>query len=202
MSAALAYPPPAPSLDGRLMTEPEFLALPDDGVERWLIDGEVREFGTAGEDMTVRNRVHSVTMARIATFLTLWLDTRPDLQGEVLCGEAGVRLESGELVGVDVAYVPPEPADTESSLVTALPVLVAEILSPSDTTERVDEKLDVYRQAGVPVLWLVDPHDRTVTVYRPETAPVLFNETQDLTAEPHLPGFRVRVADLFGRSVS
>ena len=37
-----------------LMTADEFLALPDDGVERWLIHGEVREFG-----MTIRNRWHS-----------------------------------------------------------------------------------------------------------------------------------------------
>jgi Uma2 family endonuclease len=27
----------------KLMTEEEFLALPDDGIERWLVNGELRE---------------------------------------------------------------------------------------------------------------------------------------------------------------
>ena len=44
---------------------------------------------------------------------------------------------------------------------------------------------------------LRDPHDRTVTVYRPGARPETFNDAQELTAEPHLPGFRVEVARLF-----
>src|SRR4026207_2044674 len=85
------------SLHGRKMTEDEFLALPDDGIERWLIDGKVMEFG----EMTKRNRFHSVAMARITKFLDNWLDTRPEMGGEVLCGEAGVCLPGGKVVGVD-----------------------------------------------------------------------------------------------------
>jgi len=46
-------------------------------------------------------------------------------------------------------------------------------------------------------VWLVDPHLRTLTVLRHDADPELFNVTQELTAEPHLPGFRVRVADIF-----
>jgi hypothetical protein len=36
-----------------------------------------------------------------------------------------------------------------------------------------------------------------VTVYRPGTEPELFNVRQELSGEPHLPGFRVPVARLF-----
>jgi Uma2 family endonuclease len=52
-------------------------------------------------------------------------------------------------------------------------------------------------QAGVPLVWIINPHHRTVAIYRPNQAPVLVNVTQELTGEPELPGFRVRVADLF-----
>ncbi len=34
-------------------------------------------------------------------------------------------------------------------------------------------------------------------MYRPGAEPELFNALQELSAEPHLPGFRVPVAQLF-----
>src|SRR5690242_1140644 len=93
----------------RLMTTEEFLALPDDGVERWLIRGELREFpggNLQGKAMTVRNRWHSRVMTRMAKFLDNWLDGQPEPRGSVLCGEAGVRLshDPESVVGVDVVY--------------------------------------------------------------------------------------------------
>mgnify|MGYP000505612067 CR=1 FL=1 len=203
MNAATISPPMAPLVPvtaavlPRRLTEEEFLALPDDGIERWLIDGEVREFG-----MTIRNYFHSHATARVTRFLDTWLDSQPEPLGAIICGEAGVRLSSGRIVGVDVAYVPAGLKVTEESertIVDGVPTLVVEILSPSDTAERVAEKIRTYASALVPLIWRLDPNDKTVTVYQPGKPPVLFNETQELTAEPQLPGFRVKVADLFGR---
>jgi hypothetical protein len=51
------------AIEKKLMTTEEFLALPDDGVERWLINGVVREFG---DIMTRRNRHHGRLTARLA----------------------------------------------------------------------------------------------------------------------------------------
>jgi Uma2 family endonuclease len=180
------------------MTTAELLAMPDDdSVERWLIDGELWEI-----PMTKRNRFHSRIMVRVGKLLDNWLDGQPEPRGAVLCGEAGVRLrqEPDTTVGVDVVYVSAETLaqqTDESTLIEGLPVLVVEILSPSDTQEIIDQKMDTYRGAGVPLIWVIDPHDQTVTVYRPDAAPELVNVNQDLTAEPHLPGFRVSVATLF-----
>lgn len=42
------------------------------------------------------------------------------------------------------------------------PLLAVEVLSPS---ENVDEKVDIYLDAGVTALWIVDPNNRTVLVY-------------------------------------
>jgi Uma2 family endonuclease len=120
----------------------------------------------------------------------------------VPCGEAGVILsrDPDVTVGVDVAYVPADVMTRqtdESTLIDGVPTLLVEILSPIDTQEEIDEKLDGYRRAGVPLVWVIDPHDRTVLVYRPGQPPELFNQTQALTADPHLPEFHVPVADLF-----
>ena len=75
--------------------------------------------------------------------------------------------------------------------------LVAEILSHSDTIEDINEKIDSYLAAKVSIIWIIDPYRRTITVHQPDSVPKLFNVRDELSAEPHLPGFRVPVARLF-----
>lgn len=180
-----------------LMSVEEFLALPEnDSVERWLVRGELRE-----KPMTRRNRFHSYSMTRVARFLDVWLESQPEPRGQVLTGDAGVRLEqdTSSLFGVDVAYVSAEviAAQTdESTIVVGVPILAVEILSPSDTIEEVNEKIDVYLEAGVASVWVLDPHRRTVMQHKPGAEPVLFSAGQELT-DAALPGFRVTVARLF-----
>lgn len=186
------------------MTAEEFLALPDEpGVERWLIDGRVRERRHQDKSLTYRNRRHSRLEAVIAQMLRNWLAQQPWPRGEVYAGDAGCILSRNPdvLVGIDVAYVSADMVARQSEATTMLegvPTLAVEILSPSDTQQDIDEKLAKYLGAGVPLVWLVDPTDQTVVVYRPRAAPELFNIHAELTAEPHLPGFRVPVAKIFG----
>jgi Uma2 family endonuclease len=186
------------------MTTEELLALPEDDVERWLIRGELREnrgdLPLAGGPL--RNHWHSRIMTRVAKFLDNWLDQQPEPHGSVLCGEAGCRLrrDPDTTVGIDVVYISAELAARESdetSLIDGVPVLVVEILSPNDTQEQIDEKIDGYLQAGVRLVWVIDPHDRTVLIYRPGAEPELVNVLQELAGDPHLPGFAVPVAQLF-----
>ena len=186
-------PPPAP----HRMTTEEMLALPDDGTERWLINGELRE-----KPMTVRNRFHSGVMVCVAAVLKVWRDQQPEPRGMAYCGEVGIILRRNPdvTVGVDVAYVPPEVATVQTdntTLVAGIPSLVVEILSPNDTVEEINEKIAAYRAAGVPHIWVIDPYQRTLVVHRPNELPALFNPTQEVTAEPQLPGFRTSVARLF-----
>jgi Uma2 family endonuclease len=181
-----------------LMTTDELLALPDDGMERWLVDGELRE-----RPMTRRNRFHTYVESRLSQMLWDWVDRQPEPRGQVHAGEAGVRLlrDPDTTYGVDVAYISAEVAARQTDDVTIIdgvPTLVAEILSPTDTQEDIHEKINKYLQAGVPLVWIIDPADRTVRIYRPDAGPQLFNKAQELTGEPHLPGFRVAVARLFG----
>jgi Uma2 family endonuclease len=180
-----------------VLTTEEMLALPQNGVERWLIQGQLRE-----KAMTVRNRTHSRIMVRVARFLDVWLDQQPEPRGAVLCGEADCRLRRNPdtTVGIDVVYISSEVAartSDETSLIDGVPVLVVEILSPNDVEEQINEKVDDYLSAGVALAWVIDPHDRTVLIYRPGAEPELVNVRQDLSGEPHLPGFRVPVAQLF-----
>jgi Uma2 family endonuclease len=185
-----------------LMTTEELLAMPDDGVERWLIRGMLREKAPREKGMTVRNRWHSRVMTRVAKFLDNWLDGQPEPRGQVLWCEAGCRLRRSPdtTVGIDDAYISAEVAarpTSETTLIDGGPILAVEILSPNDTQEEIEEKIDEYLQAGVALVWIINTHRRTVQVYRQGEEPELVNVLQELTAEPHLPCFRVRVAELF-----
>lgn len=181
----------------RPMTTAELLALPENGMERWLIAGELRE-----KPMTVRNRVHSEVLAAVTACLKNWRDRQPEPRGTVLAGEAGVRLARNPdtTVGIDIVYVSPEVAaqqNTETTLVEGIPLLAVEILSPSDTIDELNDKVATYLNAGVSLVWIIDPYDRTVTIYQPNTPPTLVNERQELSGDPVLPGFRVLFGDLF-----
>lgn len=179
-----------------LMTTEELLAMPDNGVERWLIEGQLRE-----RPMTIRNRWHSRIEARIVQLLGNWLDQQPKPRGEIYSGEAGCRLQRNPdtTIGIDVTYVSAETAaqpPADSNIIEGIPILAVEILSPSDSEEDVNEKTDQYLRFGA-IVWIVDPHFRTICVYRPGMEPELFNVRQELSAEPYLPGFRVPVAWFF-----
>jgi Uma2 family endonuclease len=194
----------AVATEKRVWTTEELLALPDDGVERWLIRGRLIEKHPYQEypDMTKRNRFHSMSEGRIVRVLGAWLLTQPEPRGEVVCGEVGFILqrEPDSTVGIDVAVISAEMADATpegTTMFDGAPLLAVEILSPYDTQDEVLDKVDDYLAFGTPLVWVVEPRRRTVTVFRPDAEPVLFNRTQTLTAEPHLPGFSVPVADLF-----
>jgi Uma2 family endonuclease len=177
------------------MTVEEFLALPDDGVERMLIDGVVREVG-----MTVRNWQHSAILMKLGMVLNLWLRDRPGPRGRVVGGEAGFRLSSGTLVGIDAAYASPELAaatPASRSYFEGNPTLAVEVLSPSDKQEDIDDKIAAYLASGVPIIWVVQPRFRTITAYRPDAEPRLYTVREEIDAEPHLPGFRADVATIF-----
>lgn len=190
------------SATGTKMTVEEFLELPDDGIERWLVDGEIREFD--GEDMTRRNRTHSYLMTRFGRFLDEWADSQPEPRGRVASGEAGVRFtrEGKTAVGVDVAYISSDVADAQpkdSSIIVGVPTLVVEILSPNDKQKDVAEKIRVYLDAGVKHIWVVDPELASVRIYRPDGRDELVTSKGFLTAEPDMPGLKIDLKRVFDR---
>ena len=182
----------------RLMTEEEFLALPDDDdVERWLVRGELVEL-----PMTMRGFSHSVIEARVSQVLLNWSDEQPIPQGSVLCGEGRVRLKTDptSFVGVDVAYFPPETHPEEPNEARhpdGLPLLVVEILSPTDRMEDVKAKVRLYLEAGVPIVWVLDHWLKAVTIHGRNDEVRLVTRHQEIDAEPHLPGFKIVVERLF-----
>ncbi|MEX2153953.1 MAG: Uma2 family endonuclease [Gemmatimonadaceae bacterium] len=77
------------------------------------------------------------------------------------------------------------------------PDLAVEVLSPDERASELEEKLDDYREAGTPLIWVIDPERRTVMIVS-DDAPVRWLRADDmLEAGDVIPGFRCRVAELF-----
>ena len=182
-----------------LMTTEQFLALPDDGIERILIRGEVRE-----KPMTRRNRFHTFVVTRVARILDQWLDSQPTPCGEVHTGEAGaiLRHDPDSTVGIDVAYFSAETMarqNAQTTMIDGVPKLAVEVLSPSDKVEETTEKVNEYLCVGVELVWIIDPYFQTIQVHRRGYATVMFNNEQRITGAEILPGLDFSVIDVFQR---
>jgi Uma2 family endonuclease len=54
----------------------------------------------------------------------------------------------------------------EEQILTRPPLLCVEILSPEDTVSRTNTRIQDYLDFGVPVVWVVDPAEKTLWIYR------------------------------------
>jgi Uma2 family endonuclease len=77
------------------------------------------------------------------------------------------------------------------------PDLVVEVISPNDSAGDVEEKLDDYQKAGVPLVWVVNPRSHAVMVYRLDGSVSRLRAGDELSGENILPGFRCPVQELF-----
>ena len=82
------------------------------------------------------------------------------------------------------------------------PDLAVEVISPHDKVMDLEGKLNDYRDAGIPLVWLVYPEFKRVRVIRLDAPQTDLGPDDTLTGEPILPEFRCRVGDLFEQSRS
>lgn len=80
---------------------------------------------------------------------------------------------------------------------TIPPDMMTEVVSPNEKVFELNGKLSDFRKAGVPLIWVVYTEQRTITVYRDAKLAGELTDADELTGDPVLPGFRVRVSDLF-----
>ncbi|HEX4822940.1 MAG TPA: Uma2 family endonuclease [Candidatus Polarisedimenticolaceae bacterium] len=122
--------------------------------------------------------------------------------GVVVTGDPGFILARNPdtLRGPDIAFVSQRRADEQRDNLRAFegpPDLAVEVLSPSDVPAEVRTKVAEYLAAGTQLVWIVDPESRTVTTYPSIFAPNVLDERDLLEGADVVPGFRVRVVEIF-----
>ena len=77
------------------------------------------------------------------------------------------------------------------------PDLAVEVLSPHDRVGAVNAKVQDWLQAGCGLVWVADPQNRTVSVFRSGGEIVLRGESDTLDGADVLPGLALPVAEIF-----
>ena len=122
--------------------------------------------------------------------------------GIITAPDGMMRLAPALFRAPDIAFITwgriPGGRLSEDSLAQVVPDLAIEVLSPSNTKAEMARKRREYFEAGVRLVWEVDPRSRTVAVYdEPERSTVL-DVTETLEGGEVLPGFALLLTDLFG----
>jgi Uma2 family endonuclease len=157
-----------------------------------LIDGELHRMPGAGG-------THGALKMFLAMHLGPFVYSRS--LGK-LYGDTGFRLfpDRETTLFPDVAFVRADrvpSAVEEERFLNLVPDLAMEIESPTDYPKLKDEKVAAYLDARTPCLLWLYPRTRSISVYRPGQVAVKLGPDDVLDGGDILPGFSIRVADLF-----
>ena len=176
-----------------LISAEELSSLCGDGKRCELIKGEVFEMAPAG-------RLHGRTAATIAILVGSFVRDK-DL-GEVSAAETGfiVSRNPDTVSAPDVAFMSKErlpPGEVGTGFLEMAPDLVVEVVSPGDSASYVQEKAEMWLEAGARLVWVVYPVSQSVVVYDSPNEARVVHTGDDLDGAPVFEDFHVTVAEFF-----
>jgi Uma2 family endonuclease len=183
------------------------LSSPAPGTATWKDAVQVRD--TEGRicevvDNTLVEKALGWQESLLAGVLLHWLHNYLDQNklGVATGADGMTRLFGDTVRGPDVAFVAWDrlpgrsiPSDPIPELV---PNFVIEVLSTGNTYSEMSRKRREYFHAGVELLWMVDPRERTVAIYRTSNDAEVIREGE-ISGEHVLPNWRVDCGELFGK---
>lgn len=178
----------------QLVTAEDLSTLPKDNGEYEIVDGVLKEVLPVG---AYGSNLEAILIHRFMSFAE-----SQSLAGRVLPGTARFRLrrDPDTVRGPDVSFtredrLPQGPLP--DSHVDLAPDLAVEIISKSNTAEGVERKITDYLQAKVRMVWVIYPETRTAYLYTSMDHVRHIGESGDLDGGDAVPGFRMKLADLF-----
>jgi Uma2 family endonuclease len=174
-----------------LMTADDLWEMPQN-VRHELVKGELRTMAPAGGE-------HGAIGSELAGLL--WQFVRAHDLGRVFLAETGfvIARNPDTVRGPDCAFVAKArvPVILPKKYWDGPPDLAIEVVSPGDTVDEVEEKVDEWLNAGTRLVWIVNPHRRTVTVHRPDKTITIVKPGDTLSGHDVVPGFTCAVNDIF-----
>lgn len=175
------------------ITADQLLAMPDDGNLYELVQGRL-----------LRLPPSSWLSSVVATALGILAGGFVREHRLGLCGgeQGGIRLawNPDTVRAPDFSFVRRErlpDGGIRPGYFDGAPDLVAEVLSPSDRYADVARKVQEYLDAGVRMIWVIDPDARSAVIYRPGHPPRIIGSDGALDGEEILPGFRLPLSELW-----
>lgn len=173
----------------RVITDEELLRLPKDGNKYEAVDGGLR--------VSPAGWLHERIVARLIGRLVAFVER--ERLGDVLGSNVLYVLPSGNKRGPDVSFVAADrlgPGAVGVAFPQLVPDFAVEVLSPGDSPRQVLDKVGEYLQAGVRLVWIIDPERRHAAIYRSMTSVREIGGDGNLDGEDLLPGFRCSLAEI------
>ncbi|OGO41829.1 MAG: hypothetical protein A2Z04_02440 [Chloroflexi bacterium RBG_16_57_9] len=175
-----------------LMRAEDLFKLPDGGRHYELVRGELIEMSPPGGQ-------HGRIALRVGSRLLAHVESRQ--LGQVIV-ESGFRLESNPdtVRGPDVSFMAASriPAGgIPTGFISGAPDLAVEIVSPGDTVDEIQAKVDDYLSHGTQQVWVIHPATQSVTVYDADGTTQRLRKDDLLDGGEVVPGFSARVGELF-----
>lgn len=178
------------SVETKLMTADELLAMPDDGAHRYeLVDGELIEMSPSSPR---HSNIALVIGAHLLRYVT---DHRLGTAYGADCGFI-IRRNPDTVLAPDASFVRIERAVDSDGFFPGTPDLAVEVISPNDTYGEVDRKVATYLTAGTSLVIVVNPRNRTATITSPAGSR-LVTIAEAITGGDVVPGWELPMRELF-----
>jgi Uma2 family endonuclease len=175
----------------RLVTAEELEKFPDDDYRYELVEGRVIRMSPVGfqhgrivMDFGAKLNIHARThnLGAVLTEVGFTLRSSPDT----------VRAP-------DIAFIKQDriPSVDPRGFWKGPPDLAVEVLSPDDRPMEVRTKVAEYLTYSVPLVVVLDPDRKTVSVFRHGVQPVTLGSDDELDLDEVVRGFRCRVREIF-----
>lgn len=177
-----------------LVTAEDFFDLPapTDGSKQELVRGEVVTKPSPG----IR---HGEVQLQVGYLIKSFLKTNPI--GRAMTESGAVTERDPDTVrGPDLSFYSAGRLPLGQVVVTyhtEVPDLCVEVVSPSNSLRKLKDKAKEYLFAGVRMVWIVDPDERSVTIITEPIESRTLETGATLVGGDVLPGFTCKVAELF-----
>jgi Uma2 family endonuclease len=149
------------------------------------------------EEKEMDGALHSGVGMRLGA--ELWFHAKTHKLGAVYGPDAtfqiGINERLPDVSFISAARLPQDGEPTTKWMI--VPDLAVEVISPNDLYGKVKSKIHEYLTAGVREVWIVEPEFKMITIYRSPTDFTVFAEEDELVSEAVLPGFRLKLSELF-----
>jgi Uma2 family endonuclease len=177
----------------KVWTDAEFMALNRDGHRYEIVNGELIDMGNSGAK---HGYVCSILMILLGGYVHI------QKLGAMFDSSTAFKMKSGNKRSPDVSFMAKERLqgldDIPDGFLEGAPDLAVEILSPSNTVAEIHDKLVEYFENGARLVWVINPKEKYVLVYRSSQEPDrLLKSVDSLDGEEIVSGFTLPVAELF-----
>jgi len=176
---------------------------PGTATEKDVLEAEARENRLCElVDGTLVEKAMGFEEARLAMRLGRLIDTYVDQNDLGVCvgADGMMRIAPGLVRIPGLSFIAwnrlPDRESPQEPIPDLAPDLAVEVLSEGNTKAEMARKVREYFEAGVVLVWLIDPRKRTARVFSTVEKSIVVRADQALDGGDVLPGFSLLLSDL------